>query len=177
MSSAKPSSGQKCQKAITTINFFRQNKFVAKAPPKIIAPKKETSPIFTLENYFLEMERRHTASNTQNGRRNISTAEPGSRKFYRDNNPQYDYEESNWGQCELAKRQLGPLKLSIGGPRRQICQQRPESRYNKESIYQPLENKEIRPRNWTRERGNKVRRGKVGNKFRKTAGEFIYEGY
>lgn len=160
------------QKVTTAINFFRKNQVPLNFKSKVTAGKKDSSPGFTLENYFLEMERRHTTSTTQDGRRGVSTAEPGSRKYYRENNPQLDYAAFPWVQAEVAKKELAPLKFVRGGREREteyFCQQRPDSRYNKDSIYLSLDNKRVvEPRNWTRERKNRPFKG---NAFRKTAGE------
>eukprot|EP00826_Nyctotherus_ovalis_P061877 TRINITY_DN8855_c0_g1_i19.p1 TRINITY_DN8855_c0_g1~~TRINITY_DN8855_c0_g1_i19.p1 ORF type:complete len:185 (-),score=26.24 TRINITY_DN8855_c0_g1_i19:124-678(-) len=159
-------------KATTAVNFFGQGKLSLNLKSKLAMKKKETSPGLTLESYFLIMEQR--SANTQNGKRSVSTAEPRSRKHF--DNVQTKCADAKWTQG--ARKELGPLKHVRGGREREAecgCQQRPESRYNKESIYLSLDNQWAPPRNWTRER-NRVRQPLKGNVFRKTAGGHLVGG-
>jgi len=158
-------------KATTALNFFLQNKLPLNFKSKLTVKRKDASSGMTLENYFQAMEKRlENAHTTQNGRRGVSTAESGSRKHFREN-VQY---EMSWAQADCSKKELAPLKYVRGGRDREteyFYQQRPDSRYNKDSLYLPLDDRRVViPRNWTKERKNRVWEQSKVNVFRRTTG-------
>ncbi len=150
------------KKCITSNNFFKPKKvpsgissFISKYTIQEKGPPDPNCGI-TIDQYFVEMEKRMAAMKPSpnpllNGKRCISTAAPATRQHYqaRDHSgdsrvkPGHDY---SLGPIKLAK---GPNKILLRPMReadkmpleqqQQSYYQRPDSRYNKDSICLSLE--------------------------------------